>query len=156
MGYNDCCHDMLYQCYNGEVDGLCPSSKCYHQNDQWYHGKDTSITCTMNNEDCLKTTCSMSGMTVELDVDLFHTNDQNADSFVNQLKAGTNISPTSSTDSNGKKFIHYAVSFASDGNHPGFPVIEFYVDTQINAECKYSADVIMEADGFWVNQEDVS
>ena len=185
--YNDCCHDMLYQCYNGEVDGLCPSSKCYHQNDQWYHGKDTSITCTMNNEDCLKTTCSMSGMTVELDVDLFHTNDQNADSFVNQLKAGTrnlsmngvdlpsnawtasggiitvnvdyagsNVSPTSSTDSNGKKFIHYAVSFASDGNHPGFPVIEFYVDTQINAECKYSADVIMEADGFWVNQEDVS
>merc|ERR1711920_884268 len=185
--YNDCCHDMLYQCYNGVQDTLCPSAKYYKQNNQWMHGKNTAITCEMNNDSCLSNTCSMSGMTVDLDVELFRTNSENAASFVQQLQAGTrnlamngvnlssndwsasgstitvnvnyandNISPTASQDANGKKWIHYGVSFSSDGNQPGYPTIEFYVDTQINAECKYPADVLVDADGFWVNQEDVS
>ena len=175
---------MQYQCYNGEND-LCPSTKCYEQNTTWMHGQDTSIVCKMNNKDCLKTTCSMTGMTVELDYELFHTNGQNIASFAQQLQNGdrnlkmdgvalTNtqwstsgnaiivqvdyandgINPTLVSDPAGNT-INYGVQFVSEGNAPGFPVIEFYVDTTVNADCSYPAEVMIEADGFWVNQEDV-
>merc|ERR1711935_962289 len=73
--FNDFCHDMQYQCYNGE--DLCPSTKCYTQNTQWVSG-DTDIQCAMTNSACLENTCSMSGMVVKLDVELFHTNGQDA------------------------------------------------------------------------------
>jgi hypothetical protein len=180
--FNDCCHDMQYQCYNGE--DLCPSTKCYTQNTQWVSG-DTDIQCAMTNSACLENTCSMSGMVVKLDVELFHTNGQDAAAFVDQLTNGTrdlsmngtplangswsasgntitvkvnyaddNVTPTMS-EKNGKNFINYGVQFASNGNAPGFETIEFYVDTKIEAECEYPADVMVEADGFWVNQEDV-
>merc|ERR1711935_1177409 len=59
------------------------------------------------------------------------------------------------SEKNGKNFINYGVQFASNGNAPGFETIEFYVDTKIEAECEYPADVMVEADGFWVNQGDV-
>merc|ERR1712106_587686 len=116
---------------------------------------------------CLENTCSMSGMVVKLDVELFHTNGQDAAAFVDQLTNGTrdlsmngtplangswsasgntitvkvnyaddNVTPTMS-EKNGKNFINYGVQFASNGNAPGFPTIEFYVDTKIEAECEY-------------------
>jgi len=183
--FNDCCHDMKYQCYNGEND-LCPSTKCYEQNETWMHGQDTSIVCTMNNKDCLKTTCSMTGMTVKLDPELFHTNAENSATFAQQLENGDRnlkmdgVALTSSqwSTSNGfivvdidystygitptldttgpAKMINYGVQFISEGNAgDDSDVIEFYVDTTVNADCSYPADVMIEADGFWVNQEDV-
>lgn len=176
---------MKYQCYNGEND-LCPSTKCYEQNETWMHGQDTSIVCTMNNKDCLKTTCSMTGMTVKLDPELFHTNAENSATFAQQLENGDRnlkmdgVELTSSqwSTSNGfivvhidystygitptldttgpAKMINYGVQFISEGNAgDGSDVIEFYVDTTVNADCSYPADVMIEADGFWVNQEDV-
>ena len=51
--------------------------------------------------------------------------------------------------------IVYSVSIISPGNAPGIPTIEFYVDTTVEASCKYNSTVVMNADGFWINQEDV-
>ena len=49
----------------------------------------------------------------------------------------------------------FGLSLSSPGNAPGIPVIEIYVDTNISVECKYEKDVVINADGFWINQEDV-
>jgi len=63
------------------------------------------------------------------------------------------ITPSMSAD--GKNII-YALSVSSAGNdRDSDSIIEFYVDTTINAECAYPAAVVVDADGFWVNQEDV-
>jgi len=88
--YNDCCHDMEYQCYNGVEDTLCPSAKCYKQNTQWMHGEDpaTDIECEMDNDSCLSTRCSARSMTVTLDTELFHANSYKEGSFIELLESG--------------------------------------------------------------------
>ena len=48
----------------------------------------------------------------------------------------------------------YSIALTSPGNHPNIPVIEFYVDTKVTAECRYPAKIELDA-SFWVNQEDV-
>jgi len=63
------------------------------------------------------------------------------------------IAPT--MNANGK--IEYSIKISADGNKPNNePMIEFYVDTDIAASCQYDPNVMIEADGFWVNQEDVA
>jgi len=61
------------------------------------------------------------------------------------------LAPT--MNANGK--IEYSVKLVSPGNEPGFETIEFYVDTVVSASCQYDPEVDVEADGFWINQEDV-
>ena len=61
------------------------------------------------------------------------------------------ISPTMNSEGE----IVYSVSIISPGNAPGIPTIEFYVDTTVEASCKYNSTVVVDADGFWINQEDV-
>ena len=180
--YNDCCDDRAYQCYNGK-DQLCPSTTCYTQSDQWGPGKD--ITCEMTNADCLNVSCSASGIDATFSADLFHTNLENGGTFMQQLQAGhrsmvcngnelsegdqcgytvtadgvninwnyasCGVSPTMNADEK----IEYSVSCYSPGNAPGYPTIEFYVDTSVAASCEYEQFVKVDADGFWVNQEDV-
>merc|ERR1712003_93282 len=51
--------------------------------------------------------------------------------------------------------IVYTVSVISKGNAPGIPDIEFYIDTKVEASCKYDSKIVVDADGFWINQEDV-
>ena len=61
-----------------------------------------------------------------------------------------NVAPTM----NAQGEIVYTVSVISKGNAPNIPTIEFYVDTKVEASCKYPSKVIVEH-GFWINQEDV-
>ena len=56
---------------------------------------------------------------------------------------------------NGDK-IEYGVRLSSPGNEPGYEKIEFYVDTVASATCQYDRDVEIDADGFFINQEDVN
>ena len=53
--------------------------------------------------------------------------------------------------------IIYTVTIEANGNsgNNGDGTIEFYVDTDVSASCAYSRDVIVNAEGFWINQEDV-
>jgi len=52
--------------------------------------------------------------------------------------------------------IAYTISVHSPGNAADpSNVIEFYVDTTIDATCSYCSSFVVEADGFWINQEDV-
>jgi len=51
--------------------------------------------------------------------------------------------------------IQYTLDVSSNGNAPGYDDVEFYVDTNAVASCQYDTHVKVEADGFWVNQEDV-
>merc|ERR1712157_98592 len=52
--------------------------------------------------------------------------------------------------------IAYTISVHSPGNAAEQnDVIEFYVDTTIDATCSYCSSFVVEADGFWINQEDV-
>ena len=51
--------------------------------------------------------------------------------------------------------IVYSVQLISKGNAPGIPTIEFYVDTVVEASCKYDSKFVVNAEGFWINQEDV-
>lgn len=53
--------------------------------------------------------------------------------------------------------IIYTVTIEANGNSGtnGDDVIEFYVDTDVSASCAYSRDIIVDAAGFWINQEDV-
>ena len=62
-----------------------------------------------------------------------------------------NVAPTM----NAQGDIVYTVSVISKGNAPDIPTIEFYVDTKVEASCKYPSKVVVDADGFWINQEDV-
>jgi len=200
-GFNDCCTDMEYQCYNG-VDELCPSvhmtfddqdqGGCYTQEGRWNfaYGNDVdAIKCNMTNKDCLSVTCDENGIDANFRADLFHTNLENTASFIQQIRDGkrdlfingvdmsneensqcgwsesatgirinwdytlcqANISPTMNS---GKK-IEYKIDVSSPGNAPGYPEVEFYVDTTAAATCQYDPNVKIEADGFWVNQEDV-
>jgi len=181
--YNDCCDDRQYQCYNGK-DDLCPSTTCYTQSPStWSPGAE--VTCEMTNPDCLNVSCSASGIDATFSADLFHTNLENGDSFMEQLQAGhrsincngmdlseggqcgytvnadgvninwnyaaCGVSPSM----NANEMIEYSVSCSSPGNAPGYPTIEFYVDTSVSATCEYDPFVKVDADGFWVNQEDV-
>merc|ERR1711935_413386 len=113
--FNDCCHDMQYQCYNGEE--LCPSTKCYTQNTQWVSG-DTDIQCAMTNSACLENTCSMSGMVVKLDVELFHTNGQDAAAFVDQLTNGTRDLSMNGTPLANGSCLHLATPLPSRSTTP--------------------------------------
>merc|ERR1712123_79000 len=91
-GNNNACylggHDMTYQCYNGVEDTLCPSTKCYTQNTQWMHDANTDIQCTMDNAECLKNSCKVGSMKVELDTELFHTNQYIPGEFIDLLASG--------------------------------------------------------------------
>merc|ERR1712174_89047 len=62
-----------------------------------------------------------------------------------------NITPSMNADEE----IVYSVSISSPGNAPGYDDIEFYVDTDVAASCAYDSKVVVNAEGFWVNQEDV-
>jgi len=181
--YNDCCDDMAYQCYNGK-DDLCPSTTCYTQSPSvWTPGAE--VTCEMTNADCLAVSCSASGIDATFKADLFHTNLENDGSFMEQLQSGhRSISCNGKTLSEGDQCgytvnadgvninwnyaacgvtpsmnadeqIEYSVSCSSPGNAPGYETIEFYVDTSVSASCTYNPYVNVDADGFWVNQEDV-
>jgi len=185
--FNDCCHDMAYQCYNGVEDTLCPSAKCYSQNAQWMHGENTSIECAMDNADCLSNSCDIGSMTVNLDTELFHANSYKEGKFIDLLEQGErtlklngnalgagdwsrngdtivvevnyadlSVQPTWQTDDNGDNFIVYTAQFSSEGNDDdSSDVIEFFVDHTVDASCKYEPNINIDADGFWVNQEDV-
>merc|ERR1712123_14342 len=189
-GNNNACylggHDMTYQCYNGVEDTLCPSTKCYTQNTQWMHDANTDIQCTMDNAECLKNSCKVGSMKVELDTELFHTNQYIPGEFIDLLASGDrtlemNGQPLSNGDwtavgnmivvnvnyanNNGtptmfkvgnKNFIKYGITFQSMGNDDdSSSMIEFFVDHKVTADCVYPADIDIEADGFWINQEDV-
>jgi len=53
--------------------------------------------------------------------------------------------------------IEYKITVVSPGNAgDNSQVIEFYVDTDVAATCHYCTKFIIDADGFYVNQEDVS
>merc|ERR1712176_330786 len=118
--------------------------------------------------------------------ELFHTNLENENTFMEQLESGhremwyngnkldlnapcgftvsadgvhidwaydlCNVTPTM----NDNEDIVYSVSLSSPGNAPGYPTIEFYVDSAVEASCAYNSKVVVNADGFWVNQEDVN
>merc|ERR1711935_470602 len=141
---------------------ICPSkydgtkdSGCYTQSAPWHPGKD--VTCEMTNDDCMSTTCSATGISAFFRKDLFHTNSQNTEHITKQIHDGTRAiyieGSSTPLKANGK--IEYSVKLVSPGNEPGFETIEFYVDTVVSASCQYDPEVDVEADGFWINQEDV-
>lgn len=67
------------------------------------------------------------------------------------------LAHSDSCDGEGDNAIKYKVSVKSFGNdRDSSDVIEFYVDTTVDASCTYCNSIIIDADGFWVNQEDVS
>jgi len=70
---------------------------------------------------------------------------------VNWNYANCGVSPSMNSDNK----IEYSLSVTSNGNAPGYQTIEFYVDTDATASCAYNPNVLVNADGFWVNQEDV-
>jgi len=47
----------------------------------------------------------------------------------------------------------FTMALSSPGNAPGIEDIEFYVDTDVTAQCKYPTKIMLEH-AFWVNQED--
>ena len=162
---------------------ICPSNTCYTQSEGWAPGKDVS--CAMTNSDCLNVTCTSNSIKANFRADLFHTNLENEVSFMDQLESGhremwyngnklelnapcgftltadgvqidwtydhCNLTPTM----NDNEDIVYSISLSSPGNAPGYETIEFYVDTAVTASCVYDSKVVVNADGFWVNQEDV-
>merc|ERR1712176_142286 len=162
---------------------ICPSNTYYTQSEGWTPGKDVS--CAMTNSDCLNVSCSSGSIKANFRADLFHTNLENEGSFMEQLESGhremwyngnkldlndpcgytltadgvqidwsyelCNVTPTM----NANEEIVYSVSLSSPGNAPGYDTIEFYVDTGVQASCTYDSKVTVNADGFWVNQEDV-
>ena len=141
----------------------------------------------MDNAACMTTTCGATSINAFFRADLFHTNDQDSDSFADQLAKGTRaiyregsttplveVAPCAYTVNgngieinwdyagcqvapslNGDK-IEYGVRLSSPGNEPGYETIEFYVDTVASATCQYDRDVEIDADGFFINQEDVN
>ena len=163
---------------------ICPSNTCYTQSEGWTPGKEVS--CEMTNSDCLNVSCSSGSIKANFSADLFHTNLENEGSFMDQLESGhremwyngnkldlnapcgftltpdgvqidwsyelCNVTPTM----NANDQIVYSVSLSSPGNAPGYQTIEFYVDSGIEASCVYDNKVTVNADGFWVNQEDVA
>merc|ERR1712157_648425 len=138
--YNDCCDDIAYQCYNGK-DDLCPSTTCYTQSPSvWTPGAE--VTCEMTNADCLAVSCSASGIDATFNADGVN---------INWNYAACGVQPSMNADEQ----IEYSVSCSSPGNAPGYETIEFYVDTSVSASCTYNPYVNVDADGFWVNQEDV-
>jgi len=172
-----------WKCHETLVWDICPSTKCYTQDQGWAPG--TEVSCAMTNSDCLNVSCSSNSIKATFDAELFHTNLENEDTFMEQLESGhremwyngnklelnapcgftvsadgvhidwaydmCNITPTMNDDEQ----IVYSVSLSSPGNAPGYPTIEFYVDTAVEASCAYNSKVVVSADGFWVNQEDV-
>jgi len=55
-----------------------------------------------------------------------------------------------------KNAIDYTIRVTSPGNAAeDNQIIEFYVDTSIDATCSYCSNIFIQADGFWINQEDV-
>ena len=50
--------------------------------------------------------------------------------------------------------VVYSVTLTVDGDDKSKP-IEFYVDHRIGATCKYPANIVLDNNSFWVNQEDV-
>merc|ERR1712154_652707 len=118
-----------------------------------------------------------SGIDATFSADLFHTNLENGDSFMDQLSAGhRSISCNGmelseggqcgytvnadgvnvnwnyaacgvSPSMNANEMIEYSVSCSSPGNAPGYETIEFYVDTSVSATCEYDPFVNVDADG---------
>ena len=64
---------------------------------------------------------------------------------------------SASCDGQGNNAIQYKVSVQAYGNdRDSSNVIEFYVDTTVDASCSYCNSFEIDAEGFWVNQEDVA
>ena len=81
--------DFNWQCRSYGND-ICPSkydgsadSGCYTQSGLWSPGKQ--VTCSMDNAACMTTTCGATSINAFFRADLFHTNDQDSDSFADQL-----------------------------------------------------------------------
>ena len=181
---SDAANDVCPSKFDGDAD-----SGCYTQSEPWRPGID--VTCSMNNAACLTTTCGASSISAFFRDDLFHTNSQDSDSFIQQLRKGTraiyregSTVPLVENDPNGCGYtvdgdgiridweygnpdcpvapamignmIEYSVKLTSPGNEPGIPMIEFYVDTVASASCQYEREILIDADGFWINQEDVN
>merc|ERR1712154_584566 len=108
-----------------------------------------------------------SGIDATFSADLFHTNLENGDSFMDQLSAGhRSISCNGMELSEGGQCgytvnadgVNVNWNYAACGVSPSMnanETIEFYVDTSVSATCEYDPFVKVDADGFWVNQEDV-
>ena len=60
---------------------------CYTQDQVW--SPDEPVECKMTNPNCLVVECTGSSMKAQMLPQLFHTNDQNTDNFMTQLKDGT-------------------------------------------------------------------
>jgi len=68
------------------------------------------------------------------------------------------VSPsmTTSDSCNGGEAVQYSLHVHSPGNSgDNDDVIEFYVDSTVDATCKYCSNFFVDADGFYVNQEDM-
>merc|ERR1711935_152836 len=97
----------------------------------------------MDNAECLKNSCKVGSMKVELDTELFHTNQYIPGEFIDLLASGDRT-----LEMNGQPL--------SNGDWTAVAnMIEFFVDHKVTADCVYPADIDIEADGFWINQEDV-
>jgi len=167
---------------------ICPSNHpleggCYTQDKEWAVGEEVS--CEMTNDECMSVSCSAGGIKASFRADLFHTNLENGETFMQQLVNGhrsieyngAELSQGGqcgyTVDANGVNIdwdyaacggltptmedgkIVYSVKLSSPGNKPGYADIEFYVDTDVEASCAYNPNVLVNAEGFWVNQEDV-
>jgi len=65
-------------------------------------------------------------------------------------------SMTTSDNCNGGDAVQYTLHVHSPGNSgDNSDVIEFYVDSTVDASCKYCSNFFVDADGFYVNQEDM-
>ena len=166
-------------CPSNKADG-----GCYTQSPPVWT-QDVSVACAMTNAECLSVKCQANGMKVTFRHDLFHTNSQNSASFIQQLHSGTrtllhngrpllyNVECGFTTTATSVEIdwsfekcyfdtpvlvgedIVYSIELSSPGNAPNIPTIEFYVDARVTAECKYDRSVVIDAQKFWVNQEDV-
>merc|ERR1712193_139053 len=165
--------------FNGQDD-----SGCYVQNEDWTPGAD--ITCQMMNKACLKVECTPSGISATLSAKLFQTNLEDDRTFAAQLQAGArtlsvNNKEVSENQACGYTIdgddvilnwnyadcevaptlvgndIHYSLTVSADGNSgDDSDIIEFYVDTNIEATCTYPTRYAINATGFHINQEDTS
>jgi hypothetical protein len=87
--------DFNWQCRSYGND-ICPSkfdgsadSGCYTQSSPWQPGKD--VTCSMDNTECLTTTCLADGISTFFRGDLFHVNSKHEGTFMEQLQQGIRV-----------------------------------------------------------------
>ena len=74
-----------------------------------------------------------------------------------QVAAVASLDHLDSCAGEGDNAIGYTISFTAPGNSAeNNQDIEFYVDTTVHATCQYCTNFDIEAENFWVNQEDVN